>query len=149
MQYTIRQAKTKDMKEVHALVRELAIFEKEEQEHTLSLDDMTRDFEQGAFKVLLAEKGEEVLGMAFYYYAYSTWKGRFIFLEDLVVKAIHRKKGIGKALLQKLIDLAKEENMPRLKWEVLDWNQPAIDLYESIGAKQSGEWFTYRLVFED
>ena len=149
--YTIRFATKADLPEVHSLVHELATFEKSADEHVLTLQQMQYDFDRAEprFHVLLAEneKGSTV-GMSFYYHAYSTWKGSFIFLEDLIVRSAYRKQGIGKLLLDATIQQAKELGMSRVKWEVLDWNAPAISFYNSLGAKHLQEWLVYRVTLE-
>jgi len=98
------------------------------------------------FKVVMAEWGGEVVGFAFYFYNYSTWQGRpGLYLEDLFVQPSHRGKGIGKALLVHLAQIAVRENCGRFVWQVLDWNTPSIEFYESLGATMMKEWLTMRV----
>jgi GNAT superfamily N-acetyltransferase len=98
------------------------------------------------FHCTIAEWEGAPAGFALYFYNFSTWEGKHgIYLEDLFVLPAFRKHGIGRALLQRLAQIAIEQDCTRLVWQVLDWNQMAIDFYESIGAQKMGEWFTYRM----
>jgi len=90
------------------------------------------------FKVFIAERNDEIVGMALFYERYSTWKGRSIHLEDLIVKQQYRGEGIGKALYTKVLTYAHEQNLKRVSWEVLDWNKVAVDFYISTGARILG-----------
>jgi GNAT superfamily N-acetyltransferase len=98
------------------------------------------------FHCIIAEWNKAAAGFALYFYNFSTWEAKHgIYLEDLFVLPAFRKHGIGKALLQRLAQIAVEQDCARLVWQVLDWNQLAIDFYENIGAKKQGEWLTYRM----
>ena len=91
--------------------------------------------------MLIAEGEGEALGFAFYFFAYSTWRGRpIMYLEDLFVRPAHRKRGIGLALMRRLARIAVDEGCARFVWEVLDWNEPAIRFYESLGAEVQRQW---------
>lgn len=99
-----------------------------------------------AFEVLLAEDAGEPIGFAFYFFSYSTWRGRrCLHLEDLFVRPEHRGKGAGLALMRALARLAVDAGCPRFSWQVLDWNEPSIAFYEKLGAKVLREWLTVRL----
>jgi GNAT superfamily N-acetyltransferase len=139
---TIRKATEKDMPFVLELIRELAIFEKEPDAVVVTVDDLVRDgfSENPLFQCFVAEVENEIIGMALYYYRYSTWKGKTIHLEDLIVKESKRGTGAGFALYKKIIQQGKAENVRRIEWNVLDWNTPAIDFYEKSGAKVLGDW---------
>ena len=130
------------MASVLDLIRELASFEKEPEAVELTVRDLQHDGFSGRvrFKVILAEEDGEVLGMALFYDRYSTWKGKVIHLEDLIVKKAHRNKGIGGALYAEVMRHAHKNGYRRVSWEVLDWNQVAIDFYESTGAKVLQDW---------
>ncbi|TAF11524.1 MAG: GNAT family N-acetyltransferase [Flavobacteriia bacterium] len=138
----IRKALKKDMPCVLELIQELAIFEKEPDAVVVTVDDLVRDgfSEQPLFQCFVAEVENEIIGMALFYYRYSTWKGKTIHLEDLIVKESKRGTGAGFALYKEIIQQGKAENVLRIEWNVLDWNTPAIDFYEKSGAKVLGDW---------
>jgi len=130
---------------VHELVRELAIYEKAEEEFTASLQDYYRDFEKGVFHILVAEESEQVIGMALYYLAYSTWKGKMLYLEDFVVQEAQRRRGVGQMLFDALAEEAKQMGCRLLKWQVLDWNSPAIAFYEKQSATIEQGWWNGKI----
>lgn len=138
----IRVGKKEDMKAVLALIQELAHFEKEPDAVKVTEEDLIRDGfgNQPLFHVFVAEIELEIVGIALYYYRYSTWKGKIIHLEDLVVKKEMRGKGIGYALYSEIIKQGQRDNVRRIDWHVLDWNTPAIDFYKKTGAKVFNEW---------
>ncbi|MFN3528310.1 MAG: GNAT family N-acetyltransferase [Bacteroidia bacterium] len=146
----IRWATQADMPAVYALIRELAIYEQAEAEHSCSLEQLIADGfgPQPAFECFVAECSGMVSGMALFYTKYSTWKGKCIYLEDIVVRETFRGQGIGKALMKRLITLAAERKAGRLEWQVLDWNAPAIAFYKSLGAHLDAEWLNCKLSFE-
>ena len=138
----IRKATKNDMPSVLELIQELATFEKEPDAVVVTVADLVRDgfSENPLFQCFVAEVDNEIIGMALYYYRYSTWKGKTIHLEDLIVKEIKRGTGAGFALYKEIIKQGKAENVRRIEWNVLDWNTPAIDFYEKSGAKVLGDW---------
>lgn len=138
----IRKATKNDMPSVLELIQELATFEKEPDAVVVTVDDLVRDgfSENPLFQCFIAEVDGEIIGMALYYYRYSTWKGKTIHLEDLIVKENKRGTGAGFALYKEIIKQGKAENVRRIEWNVLDWNTPAIDFYEKSGAKVLGDW---------
>ena len=138
----IRKATKNDMPSVLELIQELATFEKEPDAVVVTVDDLVRDgfSENPLFQCFVAEVDGEIIGMALYYYRFSTWKGKTIHLEDLIVKESKRGTGAGFALYKEIIKQGKAENVRRIEWNVLDWNTPAIDFYEKSGAKVLGEW---------
>lgn len=138
----IRAGRKEDMKAVLNLIQELAEFEKEPDAVIVTVEDLIRDGfgDQPLFHVFVAEIDSEIVGIAFYYYRYSTWKGKIIHLEDLVVKNNMRGKGVGYALYSEIIKQAQRDNVKRIDWNVLNWNTPAIDFYEKTGAKVLKEW---------
>ncbi len=138
----IRKATKKDMPQVLELIQELATFEKEPDAVVVTVDDLIRDgfSENSLFQCFVAEVDGEIIGMALYYYRYSTWKGKTIHLEDLIVKENKRGTGAGFALYKEIIKQGKAENVRRIEWNVLDWNTPAIDFYEKSGAKVLDDW---------
>lgn len=138
----IRKGTKEDMPQVLELIRELAVFEKEPDAVVVTVQDLERDGfgENPLFYTFIAEEAGEIIGMAFYYYRYSTWKGRTIHLEDLIVKADKRGTGAGFALYKEIIAQGKKDAVRRIEWNVLDWNQHAIDFYEKSGAIVLDDW---------
>jgi len=147
----IRRGTKNDMKAVHDLIQELAIFEKEPDAVVVTVADLERDGfgENPLFYTFVAEvegdssdseQAKQIVGMALYYYRYSTWKGKTIHLEDLIVKEKMRGSGLGLALYTKIIEQGKADNVRRIEWNVLDWNTPAIDFYKKSGAKILADW---------
>jgi len=147
MSFTIRKAEKNDSQDILNLIQHLADFEKEPEAVEITLQDIENDGfgENPLFQVLLAEKGSKVVGMALYYYRYSTWKGKTIHLEDLIVHENMRKQNIGSALYDAVLKQASNENIRRVEWVVLDWNTPARDFYRSTGAKILEGWETVQM----
>ena len=147
----LRRATAADAQLILQFIRDLAAYEREPDAVTATTDDILRDGfgPNPKFWCLIAEWNGAPAGFAFYFFNYSTWIGKpGLFLEDLFVKPELRGKGIGKALLAELARIAIQENCYGVKWEVLDWNQPAIDFYVSLGAIIRKEWLTVKLVGE-
>ncbi|GGC89910.1 N-acetyltransferase [Flavobacterium lutivivi] len=138
----IRKGEKNDMKAVLDLIRELAVFEKEPDAVVVTVEDLERDgfSENPLFHTFVAKINNEIVGVALYYYRYSTWKGKTIHLEDLIVKEKMRGSGIGFALYSKIIEQGKKDKVRRIEWAVLDWNTPAIDFYKKSGAKVLDDW---------
>lgn len=147
----IRPAKPEDTPTICKLIRSLAEYERLEKEVVFD-EDQVREHLFGAkpyAEVLLAEEAGEVVGFALFFHNFSTFLGKpGIYLEDLFVLPDRRGKGHGKALLHALARLAKERGCGRLEWAVLDWNEPAIQFYQSLGAVPMTEWTVYRLTGE-
>ncbi len=142
---SIRKAVVADIPAIHNLVRELAIYEKSEPAFTATLADYTRDFEAGRFEVLVAELDGEVIGMAFYYLTYSTWKGPMLWLEDFIVKEIHRGSGTGQLLFDAYVAEARLKGCRLVKWQVLDWNEPALNFYRRQHAIIETDWWNGKI----
>jgi GNAT superfamily N-acetyltransferase len=156
---TIRPATPADIPQILALIQALAEYEREPQAAVATHADLLRDGwgPTPRFHCLIAEVSSAdnlqpatcnspAAGFALYFYNYSTWRGHAgIYVEDLFVKPAFRGKGIGKALLKRVAAIAVAEGCPRLEWAVLNWNQLAIDFYNSIGAEPMSEWTTMRL----
>lgn len=138
----IRKGNPDDMKAVLGLIQELAIFENEPDAVLVTESDLVRDGfgENPLFHVFVAEVDAEIVGIALYYYRFSTWKGKTIHLEDLIVKDKMRGSGLGMALYSKIMEQAKKDKVRRVEWNVLDWNTPAVKFYENSGAKIFEEW---------
>ena len=143
----IRKGEQKDMKSVLELIQELAVFEKEPDAVELTVADLERDGfgSNPLFHTFVAEINENIVGIALYYYRYSTWKGKTIHLEDLIVKENQRGSGVGFALYSKIIEQGKIDNVRRIEWAVLDWNIPAIEFYKKSGAKILEDWRTVQM----
>ena len=137
----LRPATREDMPAVLDLIRELAEYERAPQEVTVTEDELAHDgFTANLFSCIVAEKGNEIIGMAFFYPRYSTWKGRTIHLEDFVVRESYRQHGIGQLLFNAVVEQAKQFGAKRLEWLVLEWNEPALNFYKKIGAEIDPEW---------
>jgi len=138
----IRKGNPKDMNAVLDLIQELANFENEPDAVLITAEDLIRDGfgSTPLFEVFVAEVDNQIVGIALYYYRYSTWKGKTIHLEDLVVKDNMRGTGLGYALYSEIIKQAKKDKVRRIDWNVLDWNTTAIEFYEKSGAKVLDEW---------
>ncbi|MGA2046773.1 MAG: GNAT family N-acetyltransferase [Terracidiphilus sp.] len=148
MPATIRTATPEDIPQILAFIRALAAYEREPDAVTATEEGLLRDGfgPNPFFFCLIAEIDGQPAGFAFYFFNYSTWVGRpGLYLEDLFVHPEFRGLGIGKALLQKVAAIAVEKNCPRLQWEVLDWNTPAIDFYSAMGAEFLDTWRNVRV----
>lgn len=135
------------MPAVLRLIKELAAFEKEPDAVEVTISDLERDGfgESPLFHTFIAEENQEIIGMALYYYRYSTWKGKTIHLEDLIVKEEKRGSGLGFKLYSEVIAQGKCDNVRRIEWNVLDWNTPAIEFYEKTGAKVLKDWLVAQM----
>lgn len=139
MKTTIRKATETDFSSILALVKELAEFEKADNSVTNTLAQMRA--EKDHFHALVAENSSgEIVGIAVYFFSYFTWVGKSLYLDDLYVKADYRGEKIGTRLLAELFAVAKKEKCHRLRWQVLNWNTPAIELYEKMGASIESNW---------
>ncbi len=137
--YLIRPATEVDFQAILALIKELALFEKapEKVKNTVEQMQAEKDF----FQAWVAEKQDgEIIGFALFYFVYYTWVGKSLYLDDLYVKEKYRGHKIGSALLDKVISIGHENNCKRIRWQVLEWNKPAIEFYEKLGAKLDNEW---------
>ncbi len=149
MKANIRKASLQDLPAVHHLVRELAIYEKEEAAFTAALSVYEENFKQGVFDVIVAEMEGKVIGICIYYLTFSTWKGRMLYLEDFVVEEAYRRYGVGQLLFDVLLEEAKNLNCQLAKWQVLDWNEPAINFYKKNKAIIETNWWTAKIFLED
>ncbi|MGZ4055677.1 MAG: N-acetyltransferase family protein [Bacteroidia bacterium] len=150
MEIVIRKGIKKDLPEVLNLVKELAIYEKAPDEVTVTVEEMERDGfgENPVFQFFVAETEDKIVGISLYYIKYSTWKGKCIFLEDIIVNEPFRKFGIGKKLFDEVVKAAKEMKVERLEWQVLEWNEPAIKFYEKLNSNFDKEWINCKLTGE-
>lgn len=147
MDFTIRRARKEDMPAVLELIKELAAFEKEPDAVVTTVDTLEKEGfgEDPLFYCFVAEVNGKIEGMALTYYRFSTWKGRTLHLEDLIVREEKRGIGLGNALYQQVINFAQEQGLKRVEWVVLDWNQHAIDFYERSGANVLKDWYTVQM----
>ncbi|WP_347373668.1 GNAT family N-acetyltransferase [Aequorivita sp. Q41] len=145
----VRKALKTDMPQVLELIKELAIFEKEPDAVEITVNDLEQEGfgENPLFTCFVAvdttdtlHTDSEIVGAALVYYRFSTWKGRTLHLEDLIVKEAKRGKGIGEALYKQVMDFAHRQGLKRVAWDVLDWNKGAIRFYERSGAEIMSEW---------
>ncbi|HNP66349.1 MAG TPA: GNAT family N-acetyltransferase [Aequorivita sp.] len=138
----VRQAVNEDMPQVLELIKELAIFEKEPDAVEVTVQDLEREGfgENPIFTCFVAESDDEIVGAALIYFRFSTWKGRTLHLEDLIVKEAQRGKGIGEALYKQVMQFAYDRGLKRVAWDVLDWNKGAIRFYERSGANIVKDW---------
>ena len=145
----LRIAEPKDVPQIMDLVRELAVFENAPEEVTNTEERMLIEGfgTNPAFGCILAEKDKKIVGMSLYYYRYSTWKGKRLYLEDLIVTETERGTGLGKLLFDETIKKAKLEECSGMMWQVLDWNKPAIDFYKKYNARFDEEWLNCHLDF--
>jgi GNAT superfamily N-acetyltransferase len=144
----IRPASEADLDVIDDLIRALAAYERMSDEVVMDAALLRRNLfgERRFAEVLIAEENGEPAGFALFFHNFSTFVGRpGIYLEDLFVKPEHRGKGYGRALLRRLAEIAVERECGRLEWAVLDWNEPAIGFYRSLGARPNNEWTVYRL----
>ena len=142
MSFIIRRGLQEDMQAVHNLIMELAIFEKEPDAVDITVDDLINDgfSDNPKFKIFVAEENKTIIGIALFYERYSTWKGKTIHLEDLIVTKSRQKIGAGKALYTAVLNYAYENDFNRVAWEVIDWNTNAIEFYKSTGATYLNDW---------
>lgn len=150
MHISIRKATINDLPEVLALVKELAIYEKAAHEVKITIGELEKDGfgEHPLFWIILAEVDAKIIGMSFYYIRYSTWTGRNLYLEDIIVKEAYRGNSIGKLLFEETINEAKKLNVRQMMWQVLDWNEPALNFYKKFNAELDPEWVNGKLRFE-
>lgn len=147
MSFIIRKAIQNDMIAVLNLIKELAIFEKQPNAVIIDKDYLIKEgFGTNiSFEVLVAEMDSDIVGMALFYPRFSTWKGKTLHLEDLIVKQNKRGLGIGKALYKNFLQYAYKQNVQRVEWVVLNWNKPAIDFYKKSGATIFDDWRTVQM----
>ena len=143
----IRKGERFDAPEVYNLIKELADYEKSLDKVLISLQDLERDgFNKNPlFWTILAESKSEIVGMAFYYIRYSTWNGKILYLEDFFVKKSFRNQGIGTMLFEECIRATKKIDANGLAWQVLNWNQPAINFYKKYNAELKSNWMNGKL----
>lgn len=147
MKTIIREGLKKDLPHVLELIKELADFENSLNELTITIEDLERDGfgETSYFSFLVAENDDKIIGLSFYFTRYSTWKGKFLFLEDFIIKEECRGNGVGSKLFEETIKICQELNLNGMTWQVLDWNKQAINFYKKYNAEISSEWLNGKL----
>ncbi|NND87812.1 MAG: GNAT family N-acetyltransferase [Flavobacteriaceae bacterium] len=150
MNLNIRNATRNDMPDVLNLIRELAVFEREPDAVEINVNDLIQHgfSDRPMFSCFVAETDEGIIGMALVYFRFSTWKGKSLHLEDLIVSRDYRGQGVGSALYSRVLHYAHEQEVNRVEWVVLDWNEGAIDFYEKSGAKLLKDWYLVQMESE-
>jgi GNAT superfamily N-acetyltransferase len=145
----IRAAKIGDENAIHGLICELAEYEKAPND-VINTPEAIREhlFNEKICEALVVEIDDQIIGFALYYTSYSTWKGKCLYLEDFYLKPEFRGSGFGSKLFDKVVEIAKERQVKRMDWQVLDWNTPAIDFYKRKNAILDEEWINGRFFFE-
>jgi GNAT superfamily N-acetyltransferase len=146
----IRKGTKEDLSQILELIKELAEYEKAPEQVNNSVARMEEDGfgEKPIFEFFVAEEGQDIIGTAIFYYRYSTWKGKAIYLEDLIVREAKRGSGIGKKLLDAIVNEAKRVDARQVMWQVLDWNEPAINFYKKLGTDLDAGWINCKLEFK-
>ncbi|MEE2954159.1 MAG: GNAT family N-acetyltransferase [Bacteroidota bacterium] len=150
MKTKIRKGEKKDLASVLKLIQELADYEKALEEVSITLTELEHDGfgDQPYYSFLVAENGNEIVGLSFYFIRYSTWKGKFLFLEDFIIKKQYRNQGIGSLLFEATIKVCKQLDCNGMMWQVLDWNTSAINFYKKYNAEISDKWLNGKLTKE-
>ncbi|MBA3663610.1 MAG: GNAT family N-acetyltransferase [Bacteroidetes bacterium] len=146
----IRKGVEADLPQVLGLVKELAEYEKAPDEVEVTVQEMVNwGFgNDKLFEFFVLEKENKIIGIALYYYKYSTWKGKCLFLEDIIITESERRNGYGKLLFDKVAEIAKTQKVRRMEWQVLEWNTPAIKFYEKYNSVMDAEWMNCKLTYE-
>jgi GNAT superfamily N-acetyltransferase len=144
----VRPAKPSDTHSIHRLIQELAVYERAPDAVTNSQQTLTEDlFIHQRCHAFVVEQEQNIIGFALYYFGYSTWKGRTLYLEDIYVQEVFRKGGVGQQLFNQVVLVAKKEKVLRMDWQVLSWNEPALKFYRKNNAILDDEWVNGRLFF--
>lgn len=142
----VREAKREDMPAVLELIKELAAYENASDEVEITIEDLEKEgFEEGNFKCFVAEVDGKIQGMALVYFRFSTWKGRTVHLEDLIVSETARGTGLGGALYKRVVQYGHENGVKRVEWVVSEGNKNAIEFYENTGADIKKNWYTVHM----
>ncbi|MEL6989766.1 MAG: GNAT family N-acetyltransferase, partial [Bacteroidota bacterium] len=149
MQISIRKATIHDMAAVHQLVQELANYEKAPDEVITSPNSYQQDYQNNAFECIVAvNSSDKILGTCIFYETFSTWKGKMMWLEDFVVNDAQRGQGIGAKLFEYLIEESKRRKLVLMKWQIIDWNEPALNFYSKYNFIKEDNWFNGKIFFE-
>jgi len=150
MNYTIRKAVKNDVPAILGLVIELAEYEKDPDAVEVTISEMEADGfgPHAIYSAFVAEADNKIVGMALYYVKYSTWKGKAIYLDDIIVNEKYRRYGIGAKLFEEIVRVCKEMGVRKMDWQVLDWNEPAIQFYKKYNTVFDHEWVNCKLYKE-
>jgi ribosomal protein S18 acetylase RimI-like enzyme len=146
----IRKGTEADLPQVLGLVKELAVYERAPNEVEVTLEEM-QNWGFGKDKIFdffVAEDGQKIVGISLYYYKYSTWKGKCLFLEDIIVTESYRRYGLGSKLFNEVVLVAQKEKVRRMEWQVLEWNVTALDFYRKYNSHFDKEWVNCKLTFQ-
>lgn len=147
MNITTREGKREDIPTVFELVKELAMYEKALDQVSNTVEQMFADYDEKLYDFAIAESDGVVVGLALYYFRYSTWKGKRLYLEDIVITESMRGNGIGKLLFDAVIEAGKASKCTGMMWQVLDWNTSAVGFYRKYGTRFDDEWLNCHLDF--
>ena len=147
MNIIIRPATEADLPAIHALVYELAIYEKEPEAVETTPAEYLEDFRNGLFEATVAEVDGQIAGMTLYYMAYSTWRGKMLYLDDFVVNEHYRRHGIGQMLFDAFVEEGRQRGCRLVKWQVLDWNEPALRFYRKNNAIIETNWWNGKILY--
>jgi N-acetylglutamate synthase-like GNAT family acetyltransferase len=147
MTVTTRQGTVEDIPAIFELVKELAVYERALNQVTNSAEKMTRDYHEKLFDFFVAEHESKIIGLSLYYFRYSTWKGKRLYMEDIIVTESMRGNGIGKILFDATVAAAKQTGCTGMLWQVLDWNTSAVGFYRKYGTNFDNEWINCSLDF--
>ena len=149
MDFIIRKAKKGDIADIYGLVHELAVFEKEPDALTVSVEEYEIAFEESLIDAFVAVRDDILIGLALYYMTFSTWKGKCLYLEDFYVKPSHRKDGVGQKLFEAYLEEAQRLGAKMTKWQVLDWNEIGLNFYVKNNAIIERNWWNGKIFFEE
>ncbi len=144
----IRPASEADMPAIHALMFELAVYEKSPESVQTTPEEYLEDFRNGLFESFVAEMDGKLVGMTLFFMAYSSWRGKMLYLDDFVVNEPYRRFGVGQKLFDTFLEEARTRGCRLAKWQVLDWNEPAIKFYEKNGAEIEEGWWNVKVYLE-
>ncbi|HEV7349872.1 GNAT family N-acetyltransferase [Telluribacter sp.] len=147
MNVTTRQGTLEDIPGVFELVKELAIFERALDQVSNTVDRMKQDYDNKLYDFFVAENEEKIIGLSLYYFRYSTWKGKRLYMEDIIVTEAMRGHGIGKLLFDATVQAAHDTHCTGMMWQVLDWNISAVGFYRKYGTRFDDEWVNCNLDF--
>jgi len=144
----LRRGQKTDLQRVYGMVKELALFENEPEAVISTVDDYILAFEEGLISLIVAEKANDLIGMALFYDTFSTWRGKMLYLEDFYVKPAHRSLGIGDMIFDAVIEESLNRKCKILKWQVLDWNTGAVKFYERKKATIEKNWWNGKILLD-
>lgn len=150
MDINIRKGTEADLPQVLGLVKELAVYERAPNEVEVTLPEMQNwGFgKDKIFEFFVAEHENKIVGLSLYYYKYSTWKGKCLFLEDIIVTETYRRYGLGSRLFNEVALVAQKEKVRRMEWQVLEWNETALNFYKKYNSHFDSEWVNCKLMFD-